>query len=295
MGRADKAPVEKSTAERRRSETRKASASPGNKTSTPSPRPASAASTSAPRRKPSSHQDWSYTHVPANSEQLKANGRVQGRNLISWTRPRMAEKALMSLVYELSIRGITIPFDEATHRLSPGSSGSSLEQYLVRMRNTLIAEGHAVPPPFNKVVDPGIRGYIREFPHDPKKLTQARALKYSEPWQHPKSNLVDAVSLVHNQTARRASQNESGESSSSAAPPDTGSDDSHDDSQESVTEPGNALGIDNERRADFFADLCRIVSQYQSQSQATQPQPQAAQSADTESREPTPSGDSPQH
>lgn len=80
--------------------------------------------------------------------------------------PRMCEKLLMHLQYECSRYKIELPWDSIAHRLHPGSSGGAILQHLNRLRGTLVAEGHLVPPivqkPGSKVfVDPKIRGYIR--------------------------------------------------------------------------------------------------------------------------------------
>lgn len=202
----------------------------------------------------------------------------------------MAEKALMALVYELSVRGVPIPFNEAAHRLQPGSSGSSFQQYLGRTRNTLIAEGHMVPPPFGKAVGPTIRGYVREFPNDPNKLTQARSLGWGEQFEHSKYNLVDAVNLVHGGKGRQPSQVDLGDPSSSAVAPDQG----FGSSSGSGSQPGDEFGTEEERNADFVAKICQLVSEYQPQSRVAQPQPQSAQPSTADGPEPAADG-SPSH
>ncbi|KAK4043587.1 hypothetical protein C8A01DRAFT_32317 [Parachaetomium inaequale] len=66
---------------------------------------------------------WDFTDVPLNLDQRGRNGRVAGRTLISWGRPRMAEKLLLHMQYEMVQAGLEIPFDRIAHRLRPGASG----------------------------------------------------------------------------------------------------------------------------------------------------------------------------
>jgi len=78
----------------------------------------------------------------------------------------MIEKLMLHLQYEMHRRGIEVPWNEAVHRLSPGSSGQSATQHLNKIRDQLLTEGHLVPPLCGKVIqpqDPKIRGYIRDM------------------------------------------------------------------------------------------------------------------------------------
>lgn len=147
------------------------------------------------------------------------NGRQNGRNLIHWARksppstqsffrrrkrcrqltfpgPRMYEKLLLHLQYEMNRHGVAIPWDLVAHRFHPGSSGQAVMQHLNRMRSTLLAEGHLVPPicqkqGSKKPVPVEIRGYIRAFPegHD---CVSARPVRWSEPVFDRQFNLPNA-------------------------------------------------------------------------------------------------------
>ena len=78
----------------------------------------------------------------------------------------MIEKLMLHMWYELHRRGVEIPWNAIVHRLSPGSSGQSATQHLNKLRDTLVAEGHMVPPLCGKVShrnDPDIRGMIRDM------------------------------------------------------------------------------------------------------------------------------------
>ena len=78
----------------------------------------------------------------------------------------MIEKLILHVQYECHRRGLQIPWDHVVHRLSPGSSGPSALQYLNKLRDVLVIEGHMVPPLLGKVTvkqDPSIRGYIRDM------------------------------------------------------------------------------------------------------------------------------------
>ncbi|KAI9053827.1 hypothetical protein LZ554_002775 [Drepanopeziza brunnea f. sp. 'monogermtubi'] len=119
------------------------------------------------------------------------NGRVVGRGLVLWHRPRMMEKLILCVQYECHKAGIRIPWDKAVHRLNPGSSGPSAVQQLNKLRDTLVAEGHLIPPALGKATeaDPAwLRGYARDFTKDIP--TATRSVPWNEALKHPKENLV---------------------------------------------------------------------------------------------------------
>ncbi|KAK3946306.1 hypothetical protein QBC46DRAFT_348892 [Diplogelasinospora grovesii] len=148
------------------------------------------------RKSKSAEKAWNYTHHLPNPDQKKKNGRMEGRNLITWTRPRMAEKLLLHIQYECTRYKIDIPWDSIAHRLHPGSSGGAIQQHLNRLRANLIAEGHLVPPicqkPGSRVfVDSTIRGYVRKYPESDD-FTTTRPVKFDEPMDDRRFNLPDA-------------------------------------------------------------------------------------------------------
>ncbi|KAK3387018.1 hypothetical protein B0H63DRAFT_447914 [Podospora didyma] len=137
-----------------------------------------------------------YSHIPLTEEELKRNGRVEGRNLITWTRPRMMEKLVLSIIYESARHGCELPWDAIAHRLHPGASGSAVQQQMQRTRKKLIAEGHVVPPPVQKpgssvIVDQTIRGYVRAHPNT-NDLETIRPVYFDEDIEDRKFNLPDA-------------------------------------------------------------------------------------------------------
>ncbi|TGO09939.1 hypothetical protein BTUL_0149g00180 [Botrytis tulipae] len=135
-------------------------------------------------------------------------GRVEGRKLVPWhskllffvstsrTRtdqtigPRMAEKLIQCINYECRRQGLNIPWDDIAHRMDPGSSAAAAMQYINKMRETLIPEGHLVPPPFAKknTVNPKVRGIIRDMKSDDPKAT--REVTWDEEIEHPKESLT---------------------------------------------------------------------------------------------------------
>ncbi|KAK6447390.1 hypothetical protein FP744_10003640 [Trichoderma asperellum] len=148
--------------------------------------------TSAPR-------DTTYSHNLPTDEQKKGNGRVTGRSLIMWNRPRMAEKLILHLHYECVRHKVNIPWDAIAHRLRPGSSGAAVLQHVNRLRKELLAEGHMVPPPAQKAspltpFDPSIRGYVRDPSEDDKHAT--RAVGFDEKLDDAKINLPDALDAL---------------------------------------------------------------------------------------------------
>ncbi|KAI0378366.1 hypothetical protein F5Y04DRAFT_283881 [Hypomontagnella monticulosa] len=208
----------------------------------------------------SGHGSPDLPSTPTNQQLSSAN----------WdSKPRMAEKALLCLVYELSLRNVDIPYSEANHRLNPGSSGKSLVHYMGRLRDMLIAEGHMVPPPTGAHTDAEIRGYIREFPNDPTKLTKARPLKYSEKWRHPKSNLADAATYTHDYNRRESQEDVANAPQNNPIVPDNDSD----SDEEAEEQTAHGVSVPSERCEAFAADICRIISKYQKREQATPSQP----------------------
>ncbi|KAK3320947.1 hypothetical protein B0T19DRAFT_478138 [Cercophora scortea] len=138
----------------------------------------------------------SAPHLPPTMEERKKNGRVEGRNLIPWSRPRMADKLLLHIMYETTRHRIDVPWDAIAHRFHPGSTGGAIMQHLNRLRGILVAEGHLVPPivqkPGSKVyVDPKIRGYVRKYPES-EDMTTSRPVSFEEVIEDPKYNLPDA-------------------------------------------------------------------------------------------------------
>ncbi|KAK0634759.1 hypothetical protein B0T17DRAFT_649895 [Bombardia bombarda] len=151
---------------------------------------------------------WNFTSRLPGPEERQKNGRVPGRNLIPWNRPRMAEKLLLNILYECSIRGTSIPWDPIAHRFHPGSTGGALIQYMNRMRGNLIAEGHLVPPvpqkPGSSSQPEKNRGYIRANT-DTNDFTTVRPVEWEERMEDPKYNLSDAFEYTQAsaQKARR--------------------------------------------------------------------------------------------
>ncbi|KHO02049.1 uncharacterized protein MAM_01050 [Metarhizium album ARSEF 1941] len=121
--------------------------------------PSSPGKTETPRTARYSH------HLPTN-QQRKGNGRVPGRNLIMWNRPRMAEKLLLHIHYECTRHRLQLPWDAIAHRFHPGSSGAAIIQHINRLRREILAEGHLVPPLTQRSsatpVDPNVRGFVRQ-------------------------------------------------------------------------------------------------------------------------------------
>ncbi|RFU33408.1 hypothetical protein B7463_g2931, partial [Scytalidium lignicola] len=118
------------------------------------------------------------------------NGRVNGRKLVMWHRPRMIEKLFYHIIYESHRAGIELPWGAAVHRLSPGSSGQSAQQHLARFRDQLVAEGHLVPPLLGKrniKQDPNIRGHIRDFTSEYPYAV--RIVDWDEKIEDPKESL----------------------------------------------------------------------------------------------------------
>lgn len=114
--------------------------------------------------------------------------------------PRMAEKLLLHIQYECARFKIDLPLDMIAHRLHPGSSGAALVQHMGRLRQELIAEGHLVPPVYQRSgassapVEPDVRGYIRKHMDGDDKVT-TRPVKFSEKVEDRRFNLPDAFDM----------------------------------------------------------------------------------------------------
>ncbi|OAA52396.1 proteinrelated to RNA-binding protein cabeza [Beauveria brongniartii RCEF 3172] len=142
------------------------------------------------------NRETSFSHSLPTEVQKRNNGRVVGRSLIMWGRPRMAEKLLLHLHYECTRHKIVLPWDSIAHRLRPGSSGAAVVQHLNRVRKELIREGHLVPPVCQKPsstsgVDPSIRGFVRQDPDGDDKDT-TRPVRFDEKYDDLRFNLPDS-------------------------------------------------------------------------------------------------------
>ncbi|KAF7542860.1 hypothetical protein G7Z17_g11215 [Cylindrodendrum hubeiense] len=144
-------------------------------------------------------REYNYTSRLPTEQQRRENGRVPGRSLIVWGRPRMAEKLLLHLQYECSRHKIELPWDSIAHRLHPGSTGAAVSQHLGRLRRELTAEGHLVPPMLQRpgvggAVDPDIRGFVRKDDEGDDKLS-TRPVRFSEKHDDRRFNLPDAFDI----------------------------------------------------------------------------------------------------
>lgn len=109
----------------------------------------------------------------------------------------MAEKLLLCIQYECALRGVTLPWDAIAHRLQPGSTESAIMQHLSRLRPTLLAEGHLIPPAPSR---PGsvsaeevvYRGFIRDDENGDQEDSRGvryRKARFTEAIEHRKTNL----------------------------------------------------------------------------------------------------------
>ena len=108
----------------------------------------------------------------------------------------MYEKFLLTLIYELSVQGTTVPWEAAAHRFSPGLTGDGARRAVNRLRRTLITEGHLVPPlhrggagggtdtgTTGPADDSTVRGYVTTG--DPTNDRAVRAVRFDERYKHP--------------------------------------------------------------------------------------------------------------
>ncbi|KAJ4409968.1 hypothetical protein N0V82_009370 [Gnomoniopsis sp. IMI 355080] len=128
-----------------------------------------------------SKRDWSqYSHNLPDRTDVAKNGRQTGRNLIAWTHP--------------------------------GSSGEAITQRLMRMRKELIAEGHLVPPypqkPGGPVEDMAVRGLVRANPERVDDAYTTRKVSWTEPIDHLKKPLGNAVYALQSPNNNEGNNNE---------------------------------------------------------------------------------------
>ncbi|RYP90242.1 hypothetical protein DL770_003611 [Monosporascus sp. CRB-9-2] len=147
-------------------------------------------------------ENWNFTCNPLTDEERARNGRVRGRDLVSWNKPRMMEKCMLNFVYECMRSHLKIPWEQIAHRFHPGMSANALRQRFDRLRKELIAEGHLVPP--NDISHASLyRGLVRanQNPIDGD-LKTTRMVRYEEPFLDSDFNLPDSTNFVHNPSAR---------------------------------------------------------------------------------------------
>ena len=105
----------------------------------------------------------------------------------------MAEKLILIFQYELHHMDVKIPYDLIAHRLNPGASGGALKQYLSKLRDVLVVEGHMVPPALGKNTKKGpdgmIRGFVRDMESD--NPTTTRPVDWREPYTHPQHSIQE--------------------------------------------------------------------------------------------------------
>lgn len=113
----------------------------------------------------------------------------------------MSEKLLLIICFELARHQIEVPWEAIAHRFHPGSTGSAIQQHLVRLRMDVASKGHLVPPQIPKsgvigtCVDPTIRGYIRQDDEDTGEPTLLPA-RYTEVWEDLKHNRPDSIETL---------------------------------------------------------------------------------------------------
>ncbi|RYP56867.1 hypothetical protein DL769_009841 [Monosporascus sp. CRB-8-3] len=147
-------------------------------------------------------ENWNFTCNPLTDEERARNGRVKGRDLVSWNKPRMMEKCMLNFVYECMHNHVKIPWEQIAHRFHPGMSANALRQRFDRLRKELIAEGHLVPP--TDISHAKLyRGLVRanQNPVDGD-LKTTRIVRYEEPFLDSDFNLPDSTNFVHNPSSR---------------------------------------------------------------------------------------------
>ncbi|RYP36715.1 hypothetical protein DL767_003277 [Monosporascus sp. MG133] len=147
-------------------------------------------------------ENWNFTCKPLTDDERARNGRVRGRDLVSWNKPRMMEKCMLNFVYECMCSHLKIPWDQIAHRFHPGMSANALRQRFDRLRKELIAEGHLVPP--SDISHASLyRGLVRanQNPIDGD-LKTTRMVRFEEPFLDSDFNLPDSTNFVHNPSTR---------------------------------------------------------------------------------------------
>ncbi|KAK7948820.1 uncharacterized protein PG986_009706 [Apiospora aurea] len=121
------------------------------------------------------------------------------RMLLSWNRDRMYEKLLLNMFYECGKAGFDMPWDKIAHRLDPGTSKEALLQAMERLRQTVLAEGHIVPPEVG-TKDPWTRGFTRVHPDsfEDIDILYCRPVGWLEKVDHPKEKNPTAERLTFN-------------------------------------------------------------------------------------------------
>lgn len=87
----------------------------------------------------------------------------------------MIEKLFLHLIYECHRADVALPWQEIMKRFAPNSTPESAMQQLNRVRETLISEGHMVPPLLGRrsvAQKPDVRGIIRDMAQENPKATR---------------------------------------------------------------------------------------------------------------------------
>ncbi|KAK8086429.1 hypothetical protein PG994_001403 [Apiospora phragmitis] len=142
---------------------------------------------------------WVQESKPTGKKAEDGKPTETGRKLISWSRERMYEKLLLNMYYECSKSGLDIPWEKIAHRLEPGTSKDAMLQTLERLRQTVLAEGHMVPPELG-TKDHWTRGFTRVYPDSfqDEDILYSRPVGWLEEMDHPKERNPTADRLTFN-------------------------------------------------------------------------------------------------
>lgn len=113
----------------------------------------------------------------------------------------MYEKAFLITCYEVEKKGVELPWAAIAHRLDPGTTGDAVKQAVARLHQTLLAEGHMVPPE-TALKDNWTRGLTRLYPdsfHDDD-ILYCRPVGWLEDLEHLTEKKPSANRLTFNGT-----------------------------------------------------------------------------------------------
>ncbi|KAK6825807.1 hypothetical protein PG987_013301 [Apiospora arundinis] len=140
-----------------------------------------------------------YPFLPGSFKFVPKDKGESARKILNWRGERMYEKLLLNMYYECGKMGVEIPWDKIAHRVEPGTTKDAIHQAMERLRQTVLAEGHMVPPEIG-IKDNWTRGFTRVYPDsfEDADILYCRPVGWLDDIEHPKEKNPSSERLTFN-------------------------------------------------------------------------------------------------
>ncbi|KAK7980010.1 heterokaryon incompatibility protein-domain-containing protein [Apiospora arundinis] len=140
-----------------------------------------------------------YPFLPGSFKFVPKDKGESARKILNWRGERMYEKLLLNMYYECGKMGVEVPWDKIAHRVEPGTTKDAIHQAMERLRQTVLAEGHMVPPEIG-IKDNWTRGFTRVYPDsfEDADILYCRPVGWLDDIEHPKEKNPSSERLTFN-------------------------------------------------------------------------------------------------